>query len=400
VSKAQGGFVPPAYPFDRLSEIAAIADRHEGGMVDLSVGDPNDETPRSVVDALFAPDTTRQYPSGAGSEELRHAASAWIARRFGIDVEGLALAVCIGTKELVAGIPHWLRLRCPERDTVLYPAISYPTYEMGATLASCRAVPIATRADGTLDLASIAEQDVSRALCLWLNSPSNPTGKLDDLGAAAAFGRAHGVPVFSDECYAEFTWDGPPRTILSHGTSGVVALHSISKRSNAAGLRLGFYAGDDALVHYLSELRRHAGFMVPGPIQRAGAVALEDDAHVLIQRERYATRLGRFVEILAAIGITTELPAGGFYLWVRAPGSLQESSDNAATDGDNPGWAFARYLARFGGVLVSPGEFYGPGGDGYVRIALVEPIERLELVARRFAANKATEALRALSTES
>ncbi len=143
------------------------------------------------------------------------------------------------------------------------------------------------RPDGQLDLAAISPDDASRALLLWVNSPSNPTGALDDLDAAADWGRTHGVPVFSDECYVEFTWSGRGRTILERGTDGVVAVHSLSKRSNLAGLRVGFYAGDAELVHYLQEVRKHVGMMVPGPAQAAGVAALDDDAHVEVQRERY-----------------------------------------------------------------------------------------------------------------
>ncbi len=196
-----------------------------------------------------------------------------MARRLGVSVDPANLAACVGTKELVAGVPQWLRLRRPDLDTVLYRTISYPTYAMGATLAGCRAVPYA-------HLEAIDPQDAARALCLWVNVPGNPTGDLVDLGVAAAWGRAHGVPVLSDECYVEFTWDGPPRTILEHGLEGVLAVHSLSKRSNLAGPRAGFYAGDPSLVHYLAEVRKHAGFMVPGPVQAAGVAAWADDEHV------------------------------------------------------------------------------------------------------------------------
>src|SRR4029079_2215979 len=193
----------------------------------------------------------------------------------------------IGSKEFVGTLPQWLHLRSPERDTVLYPTASYPTYEMGAILASCRPVAVPMTASGGVDLSVIDPADAARALCLWVNSPSNPTGALDDLGAAAEWGRANGVPVFSDECYVEYTWDGPGRSILEHGLDGVVAVHSLSKRSNLAGGRIGFYAGDPELVHFLSEVRKHAGFMVPGPIQAAAVAALGDDEHVEVQRARY-----------------------------------------------------------------------------------------------------------------
>ncbi|HLI15065.1 MAG TPA: aminotransferase class I/II-fold pyridoxal phosphate-dependent enzyme [Acidimicrobiales bacterium] len=372
---APAPFEVPVYPFDRLAPLAALAQALPGGLVDLSVGTPCDPPPAAVVDALADPVSARGYPAGVGSPRVLDAARGWLERRFGVSLERGQLAACVGTKELVAGVPHWLRLRAPERDTVLYPAVSYPTYAMGAELARCRAVPVPAREDGTMDLDSIAARDAERALCLWLNSPSNPTGALDDLAAAASWGRARGVPVLSDECYAEFTWDGPPRTILATGLEGVLAIHSISKRSNAAGLRFGFYAGDPDLVGFLSELRRHAGFMVPGPVQAAAAVALDDDAHVELQRERYRRRLERVVAILAALGVPARLPAGGFYLWVAAP--------EAAGGSEDPAWSFARRLAERAGALVSPGEFYGRSAARYVRLAVVQPDERIELVARR-----------------
>ena len=287
---AEAGFVPPVYPYDKLAGLARLAQRHEGGAVDLSIGTPCDPPPARVLEALAGSGTERGYPSSIGSSEYREAALAWMSRRFGVDSAGLAVAACVGTKELVAGVPHWLRLRTPARDTVLCPLLAYPTYEMGAILARCRAVAVPARPDGTMELSSISPADASRALCLWVNSPGNPAGRLEDLAAVASWGRSHGVPVFSDECYVEFTWAGPGHTILEHGPEGVVAVHSLSKRSNLAGLRAGFFAGDADLVGYLSRLRQHAGFMVPGPVQHAGAVALGDDSHVEHQRETYLAR--------------------------------------------------------------------------------------------------------------
>jgi len=381
-----GAFVPPPYPYDRLAPLAELAKAHPGGAVDLSVGTPCDPPPAAVVAALSSSGAERGYPSGTGSARLLDAARAFMGRRFAVDVARAEVAACIGTKELVAGLPHWLRLREPARDTVLYPATSYPTYAMGAALAGCRAVPVGPRPDGTLDLDAVAPADAARALCLWVNSPSNPTGELDDLAAAASWGRGHAVPVVSDECYAEFTWDGPPRTILESGSDGVLAVHSISKRSNCAGLRVGFYAGDPEVVGYLAELRRHAGLMVPGPVQLAAAVALEDDEHVAVQRARYRERLERFAAVLASIGVACDLPRGGFYLWVRAPATRAVVGVGARHSADEPAeWRFARELAELGGALVSPGELYGAAGAGYVRVAVVQPLERIELVAERLA---------------
>jgi succinyldiaminopimelate transaminase len=356
------GFEPPPYPYDRLDGAKAVAAAHEGGIVDLSIGTPNDPPPAEIVAALASSGTERGYPASIGSKRLREAAVGWMARRFGVEVDVDGVAASVGTKEFVAGVVGYLRLRTPDRDTVLYPSVSYPTYEMGATLAGCRAVPVS-------DLSAIDEADAARALCLWVNSPANPTGALADLGAHAAWGRARGVPVLSDECYAEFTWDGLPHTILEHGFDGVLAVHSLSKRSNVAGLRIGFYAGDPDLVHYLAEVRKHAGLMVPGPVQAAAVVALDDDVHVDEQRERYLERLWFFADVLRREGAKVDLPGGSFYLWAEAP------------DGD--AWAFTNDLAKRGGVLVSPGDLYGPEGAGSVRVAMVQEMERLRLAADR-----------------
>lgn len=365
------GFTPPPYPYDRLKDLRAIADRHDGGCVDLSVGTPTDPPPAVVVEALARSGAERGYPPSIGTVAFREAAAGWVGTRFGVTLDPNNVAACIGTKEFVAGAPHWLRLRRPDRDVVLYPAISYPSYAMGAELAGARAVAVPLDASFRLDLDAIDEADAARALCLWVNTPGNPAGGLDDLAAVAAWGRAHDVPVLSDECYAEFTWDGAPQTILEHGLEGFVAVHSLSKRSNLAGARVGFYAGDPDLVEYLSEVRKHAGFMVPGPVQVAAVAAWGDTVHVDEQRARYLHRLKRCQGLLAGINVDVPRPDGAFYLWAPAPG------------GD--AWALAGVLAEQAGMLVSPGEFYGVAGAPYVRLAMVQPDVRLDLVAERLA---------------
>ena len=372
------GFTPPPYPYDRLAVVARQAAARFGeigGLVDCSVGTPCDPPSPAVLEALASSGTERGYPTSTGSAAYREAAAGWLARRFGVSVDPLTeLAACVGTKEFVASTAQYLHLRDPSRDTVLYPAVSYPTYAMGALLAGCRPVPVPELPGGGLDLEAVDEGDAGRALLLWTNTPSNPTGLLTDLDAAADWGRRHAVPVFSDECYAEFTWDGPPRTVLAAGTDGVVAVHSLSKRSNLAGVRAGFYAGDADLVGFLLDVRRHAGLMVPGPVQAAGAVAFADDTHVDAQRRRYRERLGYLRDVLAASGLGSPWPPGGFYLWVTVPPTFAGG-----------GWGLTERLATEGGLLVSPGEFYGEGGAGFVRIAVVQPLDRLELVAERLA---------------
>lgn len=375
------GFVPPAYPYDRLDEARKVAASHEGGIVDLSVGTPTDPPPPAVMAALAGdpsePDqdrSARGYPTSAGSIALRESIRHWTKTRLGATVAIDDVAICVGTKEFVATTPQWLKLRTPDRDTVLYPAVAYPTYEMGAILAGLRAVPVPVDSRWRLDLSAVDPSDAERALMLWVNTPGNPAGGLDDLAVVASWAGQHGVPVFSDECYAEFTWDGPPRTVLGRGAGaggldGVVAVHSLSKRSNMAGMRVGWYAGDPEIVGYLREIRKHAGLMVPGPVQRAAVVALADQDHVELQRSRYRERLERFASIVERIGCEAPLPGGGFYLWVRAP------------SGED--WEWASWWAEKAGVLVSPGSFYGGAGSSYVRIAMVAPVDRLDLVAGR-----------------
>ena len=368
-------FEPPPYPYHRLDSLKAEADQWDGGVVDCSVGTPCDPPPDAVLRALASSGTERGYPESAGSTPYRQAAADWMQRRFGVTVALSAVSACVGTKEFVASTPGLLRLRSPERDTVLYPAVSYPTYAMGALLSGCRAVAVPpTQPDGTgLALDRVDPADIERALLLWVNSPSNPTGGLSDLDAAARWGREHGVVVFSDECYCEFTWAGPPRSILEAGSAGVVAVHSLSKRSNLAGVRAGFFAGDPELVALLTDLRRHGGLMVPGPVQAAAVVALADDEHGAAQRARYTERLEYLVGLFTSMEWPVTLPAGSFYLWVPVPQRLPDA------------WAAAAALAASGGMLVSPGDLYGEAGARFVRVATVQPMERLELVGRRLA---------------
>lgn len=372
------GFEPPVYPHDRLAPLHDLGAAHEGGMVDLSIGTPCDDPSEAVLAALVDATRARGYPPSLGSPQLRDAIADWSQRVLGVSLDADSqIAACVGTKELVAGLPHWLHLRTPQRDTVLYPELSYPSYVMGARLAGCRAVPVPCGPEG-IQLDAVDPADIRRALCLWVNTPANPHGTLDDLAGVVRWGRANRVLVVSDECYVAFTWETPHglnpaggagRSVLEWGTDGVLAAHSLSKRSNLAGLRAGFYAGDADVVRYLSEVRKHAGLMTPGPVQAAAAVAFADETHVDQQRGRYRRRLEAMAAALGARGLPVQLPGGGFYLWVPAP------------DGD--GWALTRQLVERAGVLGSPGDFYGPTGTGYVRLAMVQPDARLELALDR-----------------
>lgn len=369
-------FVPPPYPHDRLDALRRLADAVPGGVVDCSIGNPVDPIPEVALHALSAAaPTATAYPPSIGTPALRGAAADWMNRRFDLEVDPADVIACVGTKELVAALPHLLHLRDPSRDTVLYPAISYPTYAMGAELAGLRAVPVPLDDTWHLDLSRISDGDARRALVLWTNDPGNPTAAVAGSAAtdaAVEWARARGVLVAADECYAEFTGNETPGTALRSGSDGVLALHSLSKRSNMAGMRVGFVAGDAELVRYLGETRKHAGLMVPTPIQAAAAAALGDDEHVFVQRDRYERRRALMITGLAAHGLIHDGGPARFYLWLRAA----ESADD--------GWEIAARLAETG-TLVAPGSLYGPAGADHVRLALSQTDERLELALHRLA---------------
>ena len=373
------GFTPPVYPYARLDDLRRIAEAAAGGIVDLSVGTPMDPVPDCVVQALAeAGPGSAGYPRAIGGPALREAAAGWIDRTFGVTVDPARVVNVIGTKELVASLPHLLRLRDPARDTVLYPAVSYPTYAMGAQLGGCRAVPVPLGEGWHLDLSAVSDEDAARALLLWLNEPGNPTGSQSAAGPlaeAVAWARGRGITVASDECYVEFNWDEagdpvPGATALATGLDGVLAVHSLSKRSNMAGYRCGFLAGDADLVAYIGSVRTHAGMMVPGPIQAAAVAAWNDDAHVEVQRARYAERRRYARARLAEAGLVDAGGPSSFYLWARSADPAED------------GWAITARLAE-SGTLVAAGDLYGEGGAGHVRLALVEPLDRLELALDR-----------------
>ena len=374
---SQEGFVPPPYPHDRLDALRLLADTLPGGVVDCSVGNPIDPPPAAAVHAMSAAAAgATSYPPTIGTVELREAAIAWIGRKFGIDTDIDQVMACVGTKEVVASLPRLLNLRDPSRDTVLYPAVAYPTYAMGATLAGLRAVPVPLDASWHMDLSKVSESDASRALLLWTNSPGNPTAAVSDgnrISAEVVWAREHEIVLVADECYAEFAGSAPT-TALDTESTGVLCIHSLSKRSNMAGFRVGFVVGDRALVQYLGEVRKHAGLMLPAPAQAAAAAALNDDEHVALQYGRYAERRAYMLAGLEAHGLVHDGGPAPFYLWLRAGGAPDD------------GWEIAARLAETG-ILVAPGGLYGPAGADHVRLALTQPLDRLVLAMERLDAS-------------
>jgi succinyldiaminopimelate transaminase len=370
----------PDFPWDTLADVAARARAHPRGIVDLSVGTPVDPTPDVVRQALAAAADSPGYPPTAGTPELRQAVARWFARRRRVpDVDPQAVLPTLGSKELVALLPSLLGLGAG--DVVLHPQVAYPTYDVGARLSGATPEPSADPA------ARLAEDDAVRLV--WLNSPGNPDGSVlsvtqlrDVVEAARAATARHGRPVVvaSDECYAELAWDEPwasqgvpslldPR-VTGGDHTGLLVAYSLSKQSNLAGYRAAFVAGDGGLVARLLDVRKHAGFMVPGPVQAAMVAALADDEHVAAQRARYARRRRLLAAAFEEAGYALDGSAAGLYLWLRPAGAGQ---DCAATVAD---------LAELG-ILVAPGAFYGAAGSGHVRVALTASDERIgEAIAR------------------
>lgn len=359
----------PDFPWDLLAPHAETARAHPGGIVDLSVGTPVDPTPRVVQAALAGATDAPGYPLTAGTAEVRAAIAAWFARRRGVSgLDPAAVMPTIGSKEMVAWLPTLLGLG--PNDVVVHPEIAYPTYDVGARLAG--ATPVA--ADS---LTALGPQPVR---LVWVNSPGNPTGRVlpaAHLRKVVDWARERGAVVASDECYAELGWDpdAPPVSLLhpdvcggSH--EGLLALYSLSKQSNLAGYRAAFVAGDPALVGELLAVRKHAGMIMPAPVQAAMVAALGDDAHVAEQRERYAVRRAALLEAFGSAGLRVEHSRAGLYLWATR---------------DEPCWDTVADLARHG-ILVAPGDFYGPGGARHVRVALTVTDERVAAAVARLAA--------------
>ena len=338
--------------------------REHAQPADLSIGSPIDPTPTLVREALAHASDSPGYPTVAGAPATNSAFGAWLTRRAGVRAEALGIIPSIGSKELVALLPMLLGLGAGDR--VVVPEVAYPTYVVGALVAGCEVV------------ASDDPAAARGAKLVWLNTPGNPTGRVmsaSQLRAAIEAAREHGALVASDECYLEFGWDAQPVSALSEEVTGddptgVLALHSLSKRSNMAGYRYGALAGDPDVVARLLEIRKHLGLMTPLPVQRAAEAAWADDAHVEDQRERYLRRREVLRPALEAAGFRIDHSEAGLYLWATR---------------DEDCWVTAAALADLG-ILVAPGDFYGERGARHVRLALTAPDDVIAGAAARLRA--------------
>ncbi|WP_372697997.1 succinyldiaminopimelate transaminase [Arthrobacter sp. JSM 101049] len=361
----------PDYPWDALAPYQERARRHPDGVVNLSIGTPVDPTPALIREALAAAADAPGYPTTHGTPALRQAISDWYARRRNASgLDPAHVMPTVGSKELVAWLPLLLGLGAG--DVVIRPTVAYPTYDIGACLVGAEAVA----AD---DLEALDPAVRARVKLVWVNSPGNPTGivrDIESLRTLVAQARGLGAVVASDECYAELgwgAWDGAaiPGVLddrVSGGDhTGLLSVYSLSKQSNLAGYRAAFVAGAPELMPHLVNSRKHAGMIVPYPVQEAMRVALSDDVHVAEQKDRYRERRRQLVPALEAFGLRIDHSEAGLYLW--------------ATAGEDT-WTTIGRLADLG-IVAGPGTFYGEAGNGYVRIALTATDERIAAAADR-----------------
>ena len=407
----------PDFPWDSLVPVRERAAAHPDGVVDLTIGTPVDSVPSGARAALDAASDAHGYPLTVGTAELRAAIRGWLERRRGVRAETGVLPT-IGSKEMVALLPSLLGLG--SADAVGFPRASYPTYDVGARLAGAEPVPVDTDADpSTWPAMSM----------LWLNSPGNPDGHVlgvERLRGILAWARERGVVVASDECYAELAWDVPEapsildERVCDGDVAGLLCLYSLSKQSNMAGYRAAFLAGDPAMIGPIAEIRKHAGFLMPGPVQAAMTWALGDDAHVAEQRAVYARRREKLLAVLDAAGLVNDpLSVAGLYIWAAAKrpggaaggtvdgdsaggsaagdpvggvagdsgadaaGGVAGSSHDGGSVAEAPtGWDIVRACAELG-IVVAPGDFYGEAGRDRVRISLTATDSAIDEAVRR-----------------
>lgn len=358
----------PDFPWDSLVPFRQKAASYDGILADMSIGTPVDPTPRIAVDALINAAQSPGYPPTTGTDDLLAAMTRYWARR-GATVD--AVLPTVGSKEMVALLPSLLGIG--EGQNIIIPECAYPTYEVSARLAGATPIPV----DPTTDPETWPE-----ARLAWLNSPANPTGHVlhaEQLARIITVLRGRGTIIVADECYAALPWTDPYVTsgipslladgIAGHDHTGLLALYSLSKQSNLAGYRAAMIAGDSHLIHQLTEVRKHAGFMMPGPVQAAMAVVLDDPDHVAAQWEIYHQRRTALLEAVHRAGLVSDPDtAAGLYLWLKKDGYSS--------------WDLVDALAQRG-ILVAPGEFYGDAGRGYVRMALTASDDAIEAAIER-----------------
>jgi acetylornithine aminotransferase len=364
------------YPFVKLERRRRELQPADLAAINFGMGDPREETPAFIREALVKHvPVVSSYPATTGKAELRAACAAWLRRRHGVTVDPeVHVLPANGLKEAVFNMAFAVVDPAGPKKTVVIPTPAYPVYEGGARFAGAEPyfTPLRGEDGWKFNPARVPDAVWERTALLWLNSPQNPTGSVlsvEEGGAIVALARRHGFWVASDEAYCDLYFEaGPPPSLLAHGLDNVIAMYTLSKRSAMTGFRSGFLAGDARVMDALRRFRPSVGAATPDFIQDAAIAAWNDDGHTGEQRAKYAAKRSLFLEEFARRGWKTEASEATFYLWMKVPGGDDE--------------AFCESLLRLG-IVVTPGSYLGPGGQGFVRWALVPTLAQCrEAIAR------------------
>ncbi len=337
-------------------------------LIDFSIGDPREPTPEFIRDALReAVPEISQYPTTAGLAELRQAVVGYVGRRFGVEVdpESQVLPVA-GSKEAIFSTPLAFVDR-DRGDAVVWATPGYPIYERGALLAGADGYPVRLGGDFVLRASDISQEALDKATLIWTCSPHNPTGAVtsrDDLEELHAAASASNALLCADECYADLYEDEPPASVLQvagPSMEGVLSYLSLSKRSGMTGYRSGVIVGDASAIALLRSLRTSTGTASPEFVQSAAIAAWGDDEHVATRRETFSRKRSILRKAFEALGVDLVASRAGLYCWVQVGDDLD---------------AAERLLTH--GVVVSPGRAFGPGGEGFLRLALVPTVDECE----------------------
>jgi acetylornithine aminotransferase len=358
------------YPFEELDRRRAAALAEGRTLIDFGVGDPREVTAPLIRDALReAVEPVSSYPRAAGLPELREAVAGWVRRRFGATLDPAAqILPTLGSKELVFSLAQAVLDPAGGRDLTVVTAPGYTIAERGARFAGgdVLRLPLRESAGFLPELEAVDADTWARTAVLWLNYPNNPTGAVAPpafLRRAADLAREHGFLVAFDEAYSELWFDRPPAGALElPDLTNVLVLNTLSKRSSMTGYRSGFAAGDPELIAALKALRPSVGVTPQEFVQRASVAAWNDEAHVEENRARYGAKRRVFLELFGERRARVAGSAAGLYLWVEVPGG-------------RPSLDWALELLERGGIVVAPGSYFGPEGEGFARMAMVPTLE-------------------------
>ena len=365
------------YPFEELDRRKTNALADGRSIVDFGVGDPREETPAFIRQAVKdAIEPTSSYPRAAGLPELRGAIASWVERRFGTALDpDVHVLPTLGSKEPIFSLAQSLLDPEGGKHLVTVTSPGYTIPERGARFAGGDVARLSlTEANDFLpDLDAVDASTWGRTAALWLNYPNNPTGAtapLAFLKAAADHCRSHDVLLASDEAYSELWFDGdqPASALQAGDLTNVLVFHTLSKRSSMTGYRSGFVAGDPEMIAAMRALRPSTGVTPQEFVQRASVAAWNDESHVEEVRGVYARKRKVFLDLFASRGIRVAGSAATFYLWVAVPGDMSSLD-----------WSIR--LLDDADAIVAPGSFFGPEGEGYVRMAMVPTIEECERAA-------------------